>query len=84
MDEGPHAGVQDAKVTVVLLEPAKHRELTQARIAALKSGRSTSDEGYDPVDGELTCASFQNAVRRSVQPEDQNPKQTDKTRQLYR
>lgn len=46
---------KEAKVTVVVLEPAKHRELTQAGIAALN--RWTFDpqmKGDDPVDGELT------------------------------
>ncbi len=46
---------KDAKVTVVILEPCRHRELTQAGIAALK--RWTFDpqmKGDDPVDGELT------------------------------
>jgi hypothetical protein len=46
---------KEAQVTVVVLEPAKHRELTQAGIAALN--RWTFDpqmKGDDPVDGELT------------------------------
>lgn len=46
---------KEAKVTVVVLEPAQHRELTQSGIAALK--RWTFDpqmKGDDPVDGELT------------------------------
>jgi hypothetical protein len=46
---------KEARVTVVVLEPAKHRELTQAGIAAL--GKWTFDpqmKGDDPVDGELT------------------------------
>jgi TonB-like protein len=46
---------KDAKVTVVVLEPAQHRELTQAGIAALN--RWTFDpqmKGDDPVDGEVT------------------------------
>jgi len=46
---------KDAKPTVIVLEPAKHRELTQAGIAALN--RWTFDpqmKGDDPVDGELT------------------------------
>lgn len=46
---------KDAKVTVVILEPAKHRELTQAGMAALS--RWTFDpqmKGDDPIDGELT------------------------------
>jgi hypothetical protein len=44
-----------AKVTVVVLEPCKHRELTTAGVSAL--GRWTFDpqmKGDDPVDGELT------------------------------
>lgn len=44
-----------AKVTVVVLEPCKHRELTTAGINAL--GKWTFDpqlNGDDPVDGELT------------------------------
>ncbi len=46
---------KDAKVTVVILEPCKHRELTIAGMAAL--GKWTFDpqmKGDDPVDGELT------------------------------
>lgn len=46
---------KDAKVTVVVLEPCRHRELTQAGIAALN--RWTFDpqmRGDDPIDGELT------------------------------
>ena len=46
---------KEAKVTVVVLEPAKHRELTQAGMAAL--GNWTFDpqmKGDEPVDGELT------------------------------
>ncbi len=46
---------KDAKVTVVVLEPAQHRELTVAGMAALS--RWTFDpqmKGEDPVDGELT------------------------------
>jgi hypothetical protein len=46
---------KDARVTVVVLEPARHRELTQAGIAAL--GKWTFDpqmKGDDPIDGELT------------------------------
>jgi len=46
---------KEARVTVVVLEPAKHRELTQAGIAALN--RWTFDpqmKGDDPIDGELT------------------------------
>ena len=44
-----------AKVTVVVLEPCKHRELTTAGVNAL--GKWTFDpqmKGDDPVDGELT------------------------------
>jgi hypothetical protein len=44
-----------AKVTVVVLEPCKHRELTTAGVHAL--GRWTFDpqmKGDDPIDGELT------------------------------
>ena len=46
---------KDAKVTVVVLEACKHRELTSAGIAAL--GKWTFDpqmNGDDPIDGELT------------------------------
>lgn len=46
---------KEAQVTVVVLEPAKHRELTVAGIAALS--RWTFDpqlKGDDPIDGELT------------------------------
>jgi len=46
---------KEAKVTVVVLEPCKHRELTVAGITAL--GKWTFDpqmKGDDPVDGELT------------------------------
>lgn len=46
---------KDARVAVVVLEPAKHRELTTAGIAALK--RWTFDpqlSGDEPIDGELT------------------------------
>lgn len=46
---------KDAKVTVVILEPAKHRELTQAGIAALNKWTFAPQmRGDDPVDGELT------------------------------
>jgi hypothetical protein len=44
-----------AEVTVVILEPCKHRELTQAGLAAL--GRWKFDPQLsidDPIDGELT------------------------------
>ena len=46
---------KDAKVTVVILEPCKHRELTVAAMAAL--GKWTFDpqmQGDIPMDGELT------------------------------
>lgn len=46
---------KEAKVTVVVLESAKHRELTQAGMSAL--GKWTFDpqmNGDEPVDGELT------------------------------
>lgn len=46
---------KEAKVTVVVLEPCKHRELTTAGIIAL--GKWTFDpqmNGDDPIDGELT------------------------------
>jgi Gram-negative bacterial TonB protein C-terminal len=46
---------KEAKVTVVVLEPAKHRELTQAGIAALNKWTFDPQmQGEDPVDGELT------------------------------
>lgn len=46
---------KDAKVTVVILEPAQHRELTQAGIAALSKWTFAPQmKGDDPVDGELT------------------------------
>jgi len=44
-----------AAVTVVVLEPAKHRELTLAGLAALNRWRFDPQlRGDDPVDGELT------------------------------
>ncbi len=46
---------KQAKVTVVVLEPCKHRELTASGVNAL--GKWTFDpqmNGDDPVDGELT------------------------------
>jgi hypothetical protein len=44
-----------AKVTVVVLEPAQHRELTQSGIAALKKWTFDPQmKGDEPVDGELT------------------------------
>ncbi len=46
---------KDAKVTVVVLEPCKHRELTIAGIAALSKWTFDPQmKGDDPVDGELT------------------------------
>lgn len=46
---------KDAKVTVVVLEPCKHRELTSAGIAALtKWTFDPQMDGDQPVDGELT------------------------------
>jgi hypothetical protein len=44
-----------AEVTVVVLEPAKHRELTQAGLTALNRWKFEPQlRGDDPVDGELT------------------------------
>ena len=46
---------KDAKVTVVVLEPCKHRELTLAGINALNKWTFDPQmSGDDPVDGELT------------------------------
>ncbi len=46
---------KDAKVTVVVLEPAKHRELTVAGMIALNKWTFAPQlKGDDPVDGELT------------------------------
>ena len=46
---------KDAKVTVVVLEPAKHRELTVAGMIALNKWTFAPQlRGDDPVDGELT------------------------------
>ena len=46
---------KEAKVTVVILEPAKHRELTQAGMAALNKWTFDPQmKGDEPVDGELT------------------------------
>ncbi len=46
---------KDAKVTVVVLEPCKHRELTVAGIAALSKWTFDPQmKGDDPIDGELT------------------------------
>ena len=44
-----------AKVTVVVLEPAKHRQLTIAGLQALKQWTFDPQmSGDDPIDGELT------------------------------
>jgi hypothetical protein len=46
---------KEAKVTVVVLEPCKYRELTVAGIAALdKWTFDPQMKGDDPIDGELT------------------------------
>lgn len=46
---------KEAQVAVVVLEPAKHRELTIAGIHALKRWTFRPQlKGDDPVDGELT------------------------------
>ncbi|MBI3603433.1 MAG: energy transducer TonB [Nitrospirae bacterium] len=46
---------KDAQVTVVVLEPAKHRELTGAGLSALKQWKFDPQlKGEEPVDGELT------------------------------
>lgn len=46
---------KDGSVTVIVLEPAKHRELTQAGLQALNRWTFTPQmQGDDPVDGELT------------------------------
>ncbi len=46
---------KDAKVTVVVLEPAKHRELTIAGMVALSKWTFDPQmKGDDPIDGELT------------------------------
>ena len=46
---------KDATVTVVVLEPAKHRELTIAGMAALNKWTFNPQlKGDEPVDGELT------------------------------
>ena len=46
---------KDARVTVVVLEPAKHRELTTAGIAALNKWTFDPQlQGDEPIDGELT------------------------------
>lgn len=46
---------KQAKVTVVVLEPCKHRELTSAGVRALSKWTFDPQlKGDDPVDGELT------------------------------
>jgi hypothetical protein len=46
---------KEAKVTVVVLEPCKHRELTRAGVEALGRWRFDPQlNGDNPVDGELT------------------------------
>ena len=46
---------KDAKVTVMVLEPAKHRQLTMAGLQALKGWTFEPQmSGDDPIDGELT------------------------------
>jgi len=46
---------KEAQVTVVVLEPAKHRELTMAGIIALNKWTFAPQlKGDDPIDGELT------------------------------
>ncbi|MCC6140919.1 MAG: energy transducer TonB [Nitrospira sp.] len=46
---------KDAKVTVVVLEPAKHRELTMAGIVALSKWTFDPQmKGDEVIDGELT------------------------------
>lgn len=46
---------KDAKVSVVVLEPAKHRELTVAGMIALNRWTFAPQmRGDDPIDGELT------------------------------
>ena len=46
---------KDSQVTVVILEPCRHRELTAAGIAALKKWTFDPQMNGDvPVDGELT------------------------------
>ena len=46
---------KDRTVTVVVLEPCRHRELTQAGISALNKWTFEPQmRGDDPVDGELT------------------------------
>lgn len=46
---------KDAQVTVVVLEPARHRELTVAGMTALSKWTFDPQmKGDDPIDGELT------------------------------
>ena len=46
---------KESKVTVVILEPAKHRELTLAGLSALKQWTFLPQmKEDDPIDGELT------------------------------
>ena len=46
---------RDASVTVVVLEPARHRDLTHAGLAALRQWRFQPQmRGDEPVDGQLT------------------------------
>jgi TonB family protein len=46
---------KDAQVTVIVLEPAKHRELTRAGLAALQKWKFDPQmRGDDPIDGEVT------------------------------
>ena len=46
---------KDATITVVVLEPCKHRELTSAGLAALRRWKFDPQmRGDEPVDGELT------------------------------
>ena len=48
---------RDAQITVLVLEPAKHRELTASGLAALKKWKfdpQLSRNGEEPIDGALT------------------------------
>jgi hypothetical protein len=46
---------KEAQVTVVVLKPAKHRELTIAGLTALKKWKFDPQmRGNEPIDGELT------------------------------
>lgn len=46
---------RDAQVTVVVLQPCKHRELTGAGLAALNQWKFDPQlKGDEPVDGEIT------------------------------